>query len=250
MFMAETNQVYEAEANMWRLNAPFRVSGFEEFRALTIHDQLMGVAPAEPQDRAIVFDRKTEESVVLTHHLLEEPVRVLFDEDFISVLCNDSGRIIRFDRSSFDFHDHFGSVDGNTALRFAHDMRWGPEGDLHIATESQQYGRLQVWSPDGEYVGAYEELDSEWLPTALSIDKIGQLWAADYAGSQIRLFDVENKTHLKDVALDSKPLDIHIGKDNRIYVGLENGIAILDSEGMPLSKAPLDLVTKIFALGR
>ena len=195
MFIADQHLIYLAEANDWEFQSPIEVDNLEQVRSLTINDEMMGIAPTYPQDRVWIYDQDTSETFSLMHHMLEEPVRVLFDEDFISVLCNDSGRVLRFGLSDLFFHDQFGDINGQTALRFAHDMRLGPEGNLHIATESRQFGRLQRWSTNGEYLSSYEELEDNWFPTAISIDKTGQLWAADYLNNRIRIFDVESGMH-------------------------------------------------------
>ena len=134
-------------------------------------------------------------------------------------------------------------------MRSAHDMRLGPQGNGILPPRARLLQTSKV-DPGWRIFGRYEELEEEWFPTAISIDKIGQLWAADYLFNRIRVFDVESGKHLDDIELSDKPLAIEVGRDNHVYVGFEDSITIFDKNSILIDTAPLEKTSPVFAFGR
>ena len=211
-----------------------------DLASVTIHDNRLYMSAFHPVDTVAVVSRDGQLIDTLYYDWLQEPVKVLVRDGRIYVLCNDSENIVVFDAETHAFVDDFGALLelGQPAMRYPHDMAWGPDGNLYVTNESSLTGPVQIWSPDGQFIGGFghDGGTEGWIPTGITFDVNGDVLVANYWQGSVLRFD--GSTHeYRGLAVPAKagsiqhPNRVRVGPKGQIYVTHRDGLTILDADG-------------------
>ncbi len=230
-------------AGDWKVDniLDFQSPSVSAVSSLTWHDGLFYISPRQPQKNITITQPNGTALAVLEHPYLEEPVKVLLDDENIYILCNDSGLVLVFDKSSHEFKRDFGWDDNQQIIRYPHDMVWGPNQNLYIITENTNQGFIQEWTKQGEFLGGFGQSsdDAPWIPSAITFNKTGEILVTDYWNQLIHIFDDEDRSYLGEFAslpeAGSYPENMKLGLDSHLYVSSGEKIHIFDETGDLLS---------------
>ncbi|MEQ9318470.1 MAG: hypothetical protein RIF41_04895 [Polyangiaceae bacterium] len=130
-----------------------------------------------------------EASTFFTDSYLEEPVELAFRGDELFVLGNDTGNVVVADGGG-----SFVRELGYPEMRNAHDMAFGPDGWLYVATSYNigLEGGVQKWDVDtAELVGVFAGEDEVGRATGLAFADGGWLYVADSMHGTVVRFDAD-----------------------------------------------------------
>jgi sugar lactone lactonase YvrE len=166
---------------------------------------------------------------------LEEPVELAFHGDRLFVLGNDTANVVVADADGA-FLDEFGYPE----MRNAHDMAFGPDGLLYVATSvsiALEAG-LQAWDVDQrQLVDAFAPEDEVGRATAVAFDAEGDLYVADGMHGRVLRYDLASRA-LAEVVIDEgldQPVSLDLSTDGALYVADRLGVHRFDAtSGAPL----------------
>jgi hypothetical protein len=161
---------------------------------------------------------------------LEEPVDVVFEGGLAYLLGNDTRNVIVVDGDTGQFIKEVGTY----TIRYPHDMEFGADGYLYIATENNTEGLIQVWDMKTDtMVEHFAPPGPLGLATGVTFGPTGDIFVSDWWDSEVVRYD--GVTHnFVDFFIPagtggiSGPGKLLFGPGDDLYVGNGNGIHRFD----------------------
>ena len=138
---------------------------------------------------------------------IEETTTVLVRDGRIYALSNDTWTIAVFDEAT---NAHLFNFLGPPAIRYPHDMTFGPDGNLYVTTEASP-NKVQVWTTAGAFVRDFGPSAEVSLPQGLTFGADGALYVSDFGTDTVRRYDASTGTLLSTFIspLQQDPTDIN-----------------------------------------
>jgi len=170
-----------------------------------------------------------EATTFFTDSYLEEPVELAFRGEELFVLGNDTGNVVVADGTGQMQREL-----GYPEMRNAHDMAFGPDGLLYVATSFSVAleGGVQRWDVDsGELVGVLASEGEVGRATGLAFDDEGWLYVADSMRGTVVRFAAESGT-MDRVVVDGleQPVSLAVAA-GELYVADRAGVHRFDADG-------------------
>jgi|GEM_PF-4116176 len=160
-------------------------------------------------------------------NVLEEPVKILAQNDLLYVLGNDTENIVVLDDEG-DVITNFKAPE----INYPHDMAFGPDGFVYVAVESYEAMPhwVQVWNPQTEtFERSYPAPKAGDIAMSVAVSDAGEMFVANYTSSEIiRYPNINNTLNYEVYSLPQKPLSLGIGPSNRVYALTEQSIYYLE----------------------
>ena len=168
--------------------------------------------------------------VFASYGWLEETVEILFDKDYLYALSNDQHLCAVFNATTGSFVREF----GDPTMRYPHDMVFGPDGMLYVATESSSQGLMQRWDArTGTLVDYFAPAGTLQLATGVAFGLDGNIYVSDWWGDQVLRYDA-NTLQLIDIFITpgsgglNGPLNLQFRPDGLVYIAGSDGIYRFD----------------------
>lgn len=127
---------------------------------------------------------------------LQNPTDAVLSPDGERLYVADSKahQIVVFDAATAEEKTSFGKQgEGEGEFSFPTSLAFGPQGDLYVV--DQLNSRVQIFTPDGEYVDQLGDLGVSFgnfvRPKDVAVDEVGFIYITDNAFNNVQLFDVD-----------------------------------------------------------